>query len=204
MTTASSGCLGLPGLDAPGAGADCPGHWHATFAVFYMGHAGESSSHERLDWALAKTPGGRAYYDFGSAPKMSVAVHMHQSGHEEGGEGLGPAQFHFERAGCTGLADAFAAIDLDLSAAGFAVMPGSPLAATNPDAPTSPAPDAHLLVESRLADGTWRWSEQGPADGLGRQPRDGERLLLYHGDVDAASVQAMQAAVPIPTNRAAP
>ncbi|MFO1532366.1 MAG: hypothetical protein ABR562_01495, partial [Thermoplasmatota archaeon] len=82
----------------------CPDHWHATFAIFLPGPAGPV----RVDFFAPKVPNGVAYYDLatsrsGGDAKMTVALHMHQSGGESSSPAVDAAQWHMEADECTGV-----------------------------------------------------------------------------------------------------
>jgi len=207
--SSSSACSALAeifgGCDT--ASANCPSHWHATFHVYVPGGAPGSDgfdSPQRLDWASPTASNGSPYYNYGTDPAMSVSVHLHQSGPEQGAAALGPAQFHFEGGGkCVGLQAAFHVIDLHVSVGHLATTPDSPLAKANPGGPwdASGRSTLRFFLQAKGSDGKWTWSEKGLGDNVHYQFLDGEATLLAFGHYSDSQLQDMMANVPPPASR---
>ncbi|MES2154994.1 MAG: hypothetical protein V4510_07650 [bacterium] len=198
----------LPGAQ-PAAGTECPVHWHATFAVYVPSDRGadpQQDSPRRIDWSTPATSSGAPYYNYGVDPFMSINVHMHQSRPEQGAMDLGPAQFHFEGKGhCVGIQTAFAAVDLQVTAASLSIAKSAPLQSSNPQGPWQ-AGDRPLrfFLETKLANGTWTWAEPDLASHLAYQLKDGEAMLLAFGTYSDDAIATMKDSVPRPISRTAP
>jgi hypothetical protein len=190
----------------PTRGQECPDpHWHATFAVFLPG---EDGSPRRVDFAAPEAEPGLAYYDYdasvrGGAPDFDAAVHMHQGGYEAGPEGLGPAQWHFERKGrCVPVQAALLAVDVEVVDGGLDLTGGHQQVAGQAGR-FEPAPGESLRfwVEEDTACGEWEWRETDWAMVRGRQLADGDALLVALGDFTDEQVAEMQDGVPAPMSR---
>jgi hypothetical protein len=171
---------------------DCTSHRHATFAVFTPGPGGM----ERLDMAAPKDARGRAYYQLGIARNMTVAIHMHQAGAEQGSAELAASQLHYESPGTCGTVIAsLAAADVHASAKGLAIA-GAHATVGRDGTWSSNATDAVHLYE-RPSDEACAWSEKD-LSGLAAVVPDGLSFAVAFGDPSAAEVSAMEAAVPFP------
>ncbi|MEA3190259.1 MAG: hypothetical protein QOD77_841 [Thermoplasmata archaeon] len=174
---------------------ECPDHWHGTFRVYTPN---EDGSPRMLDMNLPKDAGGRPYYDLGTG-KMRLAIHMHQSGPEQGSEALGPAQLHYEGGTCVGLRTALDIADVGLSADGLVIA--------GQHATTGFAGEwennGNQTLRFWLQDVDGEWAEHPMGDYLDYQVKDGEAVLFAFGNYTDAQVQAMQASVPPPMSRPA-
>lgn len=204
-----AGCAGpdpsteaAPDADSPTAttsaapAVDCRGHRHATFAVFTPGADGP----RRLNLSAPKDAQGRAYYQLGIAPNMTVAIHLHQSGHEQGSALLGETQMHYESPGrCASLADSLTVIDVAAGAHGLTVGGRHEDAGKGHWASNGTAM-ARLYV--RPLGGSCAWEEQ-PIARLDATAADGMSFLVAFGSFGEDEAAAMQAVVPRPEGHAA-
>jgi hypothetical protein len=184
--------------------ASCAGtHAHATFAVFVEA----DGRPRRVDYAAPLSERGEPWYDLGASPTMTVAVHLHQQGPEQGADELGPAQFHYESRGrCPTVQASMAAVETRVEAGGITLHGGH---ATARQDGTWPGP-VRTWLQAAMADPgapegcAWAWSELPLQDWLRIAPRDGEALLAAAGDFTPEEVAGMQAQVPAPMTRAPP
>ena len=200
-TAASPAAPSSPAAGQTPTAPVCRGtHAHATFAVF--GQSGGEP--HRIDYAAPRSDQGRAWYDLGVSPTMTLAVHLHQQGAEQGSDALGPAQFHYEAAGrCPTIAQSMAAVETLVEAGGITLFGGHARAQQDTmwAGPVRAWLQAPAMGEGGCA---WRWAESSTlADWLGHAPKDGEAMLAAAGTFTDAQVAAMQQAVPAPMTRAA-
>lgn len=199
-------------LSQANEGGECPGHWHATQVVFVPNGQKNPDGKDlptRVDWSTPKATSGRQYYDFGVAPKMTLTIHMHQTGPEVGeGVGLGPSQFHFEGDKCIGVQNAYKAIDLDVSEGRMSLVAGSPLAANHaavnpgnagPWVANDTARLRMFLLES-VEDHKWAWREADVGDHMHYQLPDGASMALIYGDYSDRQIQDMLDQTPAGNN----
>ncbi|MEA3202740.1 MAG: hypothetical protein QOI63_406 [Thermoplasmata archaeon] len=179
-------------------GQECPGHWHATFEVYVPGAHGEPV---RVDMATPRALNGNAYYDLSGGAGMGLAVHMHQSGAEQGSAALGPAQWHFEQDGtCVGVKSALHAIEVDATATSLKAYGGH--AQVHQDQTWEANATARLrwFVETQVA-GNWTWQEKTWDQVKSYQLPDGASLLVALGDYTDAQVQGLEKGIPPPISR---
>lgn len=204
----ASGCVS-PALSGMGEivpavqGSHCPDpHFHATFAIFIPA----SSGPERVDFASPRD-GQLVYYDFPTArqgkgaTRMSVGVHMHQTGQEVGSAALGPSQLHMEQSGiCVSVTEALESVEVGLAEGTLRLWGGH--AQADQEGTWTARGDERLRfwVESRAAQG-WAWTERAWADVRGYQLQDGEALLVAFGDYTDSQVATMKSQVPAPMSR---
>jgi hypothetical protein len=191
--SSSSPAPGTTSGNATGSasGVDCRAHRHATFAVFTPGPDGP----RRLNLSAPKDAQGRAHYQLGIAPNMTVAIHLHQSGHEQGSAALGETQMHYESPGrCASIADSLAVIDVTAGEDGLTVA-GQHEAAGKGHWASNATARVHLYV--RPAGEACAWEEQ-EMSALGQTVADGMSFLVAFGSPGQAEAAAMQAAVPRP------
>ncbi|MEA3190261.1 MAG: hypothetical protein QOD77_843 [Thermoplasmata archaeon] len=180
---------------APAEPDACPAHGHATFRVFLPGDDGAP---RMLDLNAPKDAHGRPYYDLGTG-KMRLAIHMHQSGPEQGSAALGPAQLHYEGGVCVDVHNSLMVADVDLQAASLRVY-----GQHSQTGSTGNWTDGQGGVLRTWIQGIdWAWAEHAPADVLETQLRDGESILVAFGDYTDAQVAEMQDLVPAPIGRPA-
>jgi hypothetical protein len=173
--------------------SDCPTHWHGTFHVYYPGQNGEPTL---LDMNAPKDASGRPYYDLGTG-KMRLAIHMHQSGPEQGSAALGPAQLHFEGGVCVGLRSALDVADVAISSDTLTI--GGQHAQVAQDGVWHDGQNGTLRFWLQGIDGAW--TEHDIGDYLDYQMKDGEAALIAFGNYNEEQVKAMQASVPAPMSR---
>ena len=150
--------------------------------------------------AAPRDPQGRAYYQLGVARNMTLAIHMHQAGAEQGSAELAASQLHYESPGTCGTVIAsLAAADVHASAKGLGIA-GEHLAAGQGGSWASNATDAVHLYE-RQPD-SCAWSEKD-LSGLAAVAPDGLSFVVAFGAPTAAHAAAMEAAVPVPMGQAA-
>ncbi|MEA3202743.1 MAG: hypothetical protein QOI63_409 [Thermoplasmata archaeon] len=180
------------------AGPECPGHWHATFAIYVPGAGGQP---EVVDMASPRAASGNAYYDLGGGAGMGLAVHMHQSGAERGRQDLGPTQLHFEQRGaCTGVQAALHVVEADASATSLKLFGGH--AQAHQDRTWTANATATLRWFLQMPEGgNWTWHESGFDQLKAEQLADGASLLVAFGDYTDVQVAAMQASIPAPISR---
>jgi hypothetical protein len=189
-STESSG-VGAPASSAPGA-VDCRGHRHATFAVFVPGEGGM----RRIDLGAPKDAQGRAYYQLGIAPNMTVAVHMHQQGSEVGSSELATSQMHYESPGSCGTLDAsLRSVDMVASDSGLTVAGAHGGVGQAGQWASNATHRVHL--STRPAGDDCAWSTE-PLAALADDVADGMSFLVAFGAPTPAEVAAMQATVPRP------
>jgi hypothetical protein len=192
--TAPTGQPGGPTTpsSSPPPAVDCTAHRHATFAVFTPGPDGM----RRLDMAAPKDPRGYAYYQLGIARNMSVAIHMHQAGAEQGSADLAVSQMHYESPGACGTVIAsLEAVDVHASSLGLAIA-GAHASAGQGGSWSSNATHAVRLY-TRPPGEACAWSER-TLSGLAEVVPDGLSFLVAFGNPTADQVAGMQAAVPRP------
>lgn len=201
---ALSGCAAPPpappASQSPSASTapaiDCTAHRHATFAVFTPGPDGM----KRLDMAAPKDAQGRAYYQLGIARNMTLAIHMHQAGAEQGSEELAASQMHYESPGSCGTVIAsLAAADVHASAKGLTIAGAHASVGQDGTWPSNATDAVHLYERPP---GSCAWSESD-LSGLAAVVPDGLSFLVAFGAPTAAQVAAMEAVVPVPVGHAA-
>ncbi len=192
-------------------GAECPDHWHATQAVFVPGGAkqGEYDTFHRIDWNSPIAPNGRPFYNFNTAPAMSMTIHMHQDGPERGEAAHGPSQFHFEGGTkCIGIQNALHIIHLEVDADSVQIAPDSPLAAANAAYVGPYVNDGnqtlHFFLQTEQDSGQWEWSERNFGEYLHYQLKDGESMLLAFGHYSPEQIEAMKQVIPRPSGSPQP
>jgi hypothetical protein len=184
----------------------CPGHWHATFAVYVPSGAYGEKPMKRIDFASPRAAGGGAYYDLANrAGGMGLAVHMHQSGAETGSQALGPAQWHFEKDGtCVSVQEALASVEVEAMPYNLRLYGAH---AQTHDAGTwvgNFTARVHLFTQEKGPDGAWTWKEGTYSGVIDRQLPDGASLLVAFGETFTdAEVQAMEESIPPPVSRPA-
>ncbi|MFO1535926.1 MAG: hypothetical protein ABR586_09695, partial [Thermoplasmatota archaeon] len=180
---------------------ECPTHWHATFAVHVPGPNGTL---ERVDMATPRALNGKAYYDLSGGAGMGFAVHMHQSGPEQGSGALGPTQLHFEQPGtCVTVKETLHALEMD--AATHTLKLSGAHAQAHQDHTWTDNGTARLRWFVQFeSGGAWEWQERAWAEVQGMQLPDGSSLLVAFGNPTAAQVAEMQAGIPAPISRAPP
>lgn len=182
------------------SGQACPGHWHATFAVYVPGANGQP---QRIDMASPVSPNGVPYYDLSGAAGMGLAVHMHQSANsmETGSSALGPVQWHFEQDGtCVGVRAALHAIEIDATASSLHLYGGH--AQVHQDGTWTANATARLrfFVETK-ANGNWTWQERTFDQVKAYQLPDGSSLLVALGNYTDAQIKQMETTLPAPVSR---
>jgi hypothetical protein len=176
----------------PAPVVDCTAHRHATFAVFVPGPDGM----RRLDMAAPKDSRGYAYYQLGIARNMTVAIHMHQAGSEQGSTDLAVSQMHYESPGACGtIAGSLAAIDVHADANGLTIAGQHGPVGQGGRWVTNSTHAVHLYT--RPVDESCAWSER-PLSALDEGVPDGLSFLVAFGSPTAAQATSMQAAVPHP------
>lgn len=199
-TTATGSATGTNGTSsAPGYSwqqQGCPTHWHATFRIYTPGPDGEP---RMLDMRGPVDANGHPYYDLGRG-RMTVAVHMHQSGAEQGDAVLSTAQIHYEGGVCVNVQATLKTIDVGLTGKALAIA--GQHSQTNSTGIWLGSADHPLRTWIQGANGTW--TERAAASILEYQLKDGESLLVSLGNYTDAQVAAMQASVPVPLGRPAP
>lgn len=174
---------------------ECPDHWHGTFHVYTPNPDG---SPHLLDMNLPKDASGRPYYDLGTG-KMRLAIHMHQSGPEQGSAALGPAQLHYEGGVCVGIQTALDVADVGLSEDKLVIA--GQHAAVGQAGTWENGHNGTLRFWLQTVDGTW--TEHDLGDYLGYQVKDGEAMLFAFGTYSNEQVKMMQDSVPAPMSRPA-
>jgi hypothetical protein len=181
-------------------GQECPGHWHATFAVYVPGPNGAP---QLVDMASPRAPNGNAYYDLSGGAGMGLAVHMHQSGAEKGSEALGPTQWHFEHDGtCVGVKSALHAVEIDASADSLKLYGGHAQAHQEHTWEANETAKLRWFVETQVG-GNWTWQERTWSEVKSYQLPDGSSLLVTFGNYSDAQVKQMEAQVTPPISRSA-
>lgn len=171
---------------------DCTAHRHATFAVFTPGPDGM----RRLNMSAPKDSRGYAYYQLGIARNMTVAIHMHQAGAEQGSADLAVSQMHYESPGtCGTITASLTAADIHASSLGLTISGAHASVGQAGTWNTNATHAVHLYT--RPSDEACVWSER-PLSGLAEVVPDGLSFLVAFGNPTAAEVSAMQAAVPFP------
>jgi hypothetical protein len=168
---ASEGAFGDPG-------PDCPGHWHVTFDVFVDG--------QRV--AFVDNP---AYRITGEGGTLPLETHMHQ-----GQDRI----WHFEPAvpRCIDLGDAAERVDVTWTADSL-TLAGAYHESRGWGGTHVDGVNGTLAFWVHDFGGEWR-EVRGP-DLAGRQPPDGQQVLIVFGDASAATLGQLQAAAtPIPGN----
>jgi hypothetical protein len=182
--------------------ADCTGHRHATFAVAVPDADGNL---QRLDLGAPQDGQGHAYYQLGVAPRMTVAVHMHQAGPEAGSPELQVSQMHYEsNDDCATVAESLHVIDVEASASRLEVAGKHAFKGTW----TAQGADqvrVYLQVPA-TANGvcTWQWAGKEAASGLAHVVGNGESFLVLFGDPAPGNLALLQDGIPAPTGRPSP
>ena len=170
----------------------CPGHWHATFDVYVQ----DGNDTKRLSFAAN---------EFDLNGQTPLRAHMHQGDRKN--------QWHFEQGGlCVGVEEALGYIDVDLSAKTLKVE--GPVHERMGQTGTYRADETHRLVayvehvsdrqyEERnggkvIVDETLEWREHSISSILDYQLKDGERILILHGDYTPEQVEQFKAAMALP------
>lgn len=159
-------------------GPDCPGHWHATFDIFVDGQ----------HVAFVDNP---AYRITGEGGTLPLETHMHRGQDRV---------WHFEPSveRCIDLGDAAARVDVTWTSDSLSLS-GSYHDSRGWGGTHSDGDNGTLQFWVHGWNGEWK-QVTGPqlAD---KQAPDGEQVLILFGDLDAATVQQLQAAAtPIPSN----
>jgi hypothetical protein len=173
--------------------AKCPTHWHATFDVYVQDGNGTA---QRLSFAAPQ---------FDLNGQTPLRAHMHQSDRKN--------QWHFEQGGlCVGVEEALSYIDVNLSPGSVKVE--GPVHEAMGQSGTYKADGTHKLVayvehvsdrqyEERgagkvIVSETLEWREQSISSILDYQLKDGERVLILHGDYTPEQVEQFKAAMAVP------
>lgn len=152
--------------------ASCPGHWHATFAVYVDGE---------------RVPFPQPPYQLAPQGKLPMSMHMHTPSQE---------LLHFEPVPpkCLGVKDAFDLIDVGLSANKL-VLDGDhkegPLGGTYEEQGNKTL--RYFVQEHEEALRETSWSSLRD-----RQLKDGEKLLIAYGDYTDQQVSAYMEAISEP------
>lgn len=172
----------------------CPGHWHATFGVFVPDAEGQPVA---LDFASPIAGNGQRYYQLNVDPKMSIAVHMHQSGAEQGNQHVAASQFHYESSGkCIGIKASLATLDVDVTTTSLTVDGAHGLAQAGTWTEGSSGA-VHVYLESQDATSkAWAWHEVPASEALGHQPGPGQSFMVAFGSYSEAQITAMESQVP--------
>ena len=179
---------------------DC-GHSHVTFAIFLPGEAGEP---HRVDFAAPLNTKGRVYYDYASgSSRMTLALHMHQTGDEVGNATLGPAQWHMESPGeCVQVQEALRLVDVESAVDRLALAGGhTQVEAQRGTFIANATSPLRWWLQSSMPDGEWTWQEKTWDEIRAHELLDGESLLVALGSYSDAQVVTMQAMIPAPISR---
>jgi hypothetical protein len=178
--------------------AACTGHRHATFGVAIPDANGTL---QRLDLAAPRTSQGRAYYQLGIAPRMTVAVHMHQNGPEAGDPEEQVSQMHYERDACATVAQSLHVLDVEASAARLQVG-GLHAAKGNWTTDGEQAVRVYLQRPVTTDDAcVWIWQAVDAAQGLAHVVGNGESFLALFGQPSEADLSALESGIPPPMGR---
>jgi hypothetical protein len=134
---------------------------------------------------------------------MGLAVHMHQSGAEQGTQALGPAQWHFEQDGsCVGVRAALHAVEIDATATSLKMSSTSAHAQVHQDGTYTANATAKLrwFTETNT-NGNWTWQEKTFDQVKSYQLPDGAKLLVALGSYTEAQVHQMEVQIPDPISR---
>lgn len=192
---------------------DCPGHFHATFAIYIPD---EQGAPELVDFASPIAQNGGHYYDLQNRNSgMSLSVHMHQSGAETGSAALAPSQIHFEAPGsCVPLDETLSALDVRASSSKLTLSGGHAQVGQDGTWAESGNQSLRFFVEVRhnetyenvngartLKSASFEWKERtwGQIDDY--QLRDGEKLLITFGNYSDEQIGQLQAGIPDPISR---
>lgn len=158
---------------------ECPGHWHATFAVYVQQDDGSGQAmsfrHPAFDLngPQAQTP---------------FRAHMHQ------GDGIN--QWHFEQGGqCVGVKEAFDYIDVELRADSITFEGKHAELGQAGSYEESGNRTLHAYIESPSGE----WREKSMRSVLGYQLKDGEKLLVTYGAFTDVQLQQFKDAMPDPS-----
>jgi hypothetical protein len=149
---------------------DCPGHWHATFAIY-------------VDGERVRFPQPPYSWD-GEGGKLPLSLHMHAPDDE---------QLHFEPRSprCVGVQSALELLDVRI-APGELALSGAHEGGPHGDAYRDEG-NRTLRVFLEPRDGTL---QEAPVAGiLGHQLRDGEKMLVAFGSYTPDQVRAMMDAI---------
>jgi hypothetical protein len=179
-------------------GQACPGHWHSTFEVYVPGPNGAPA---KVDMATPRAPNGAAFYDLSGGAGMGLAVHMHQSGSEQGSQALGPAQWHFEQDGtCVGVKSALHAIEIDATATSLKLFGAHAQAHQDHTWEANATAKLRWFTETK-ENGNWTWQERTWDQVKSYQLPDGAKLLVAFGNYSDEQVRQMEQIIPNPISR---
>lgn len=162
----------------------CPGHWHAEQQVYIDGHhVTFVNPHFYLEGPSQGVPN-----------TMPVSSHMHQGN---------PDEWHFEPNPSTciklGNAERFIGMSVDSSKLELSGAHSDiPLegAEHNQAGTYAVAGNKTLTAYSQVPDGQWTTESVGHL--MGRQLKDGEKVLILYGTYTDAQVRALKSAEPAP------
>jgi hypothetical protein len=180
-------------------GQACPNpHWHATFEVYIPGPNGMPTL---VNLALERATNGAPYYDLSGGAGMGLAVHMHQTGAEQGSTALGPAQWHFEKDGvCVGVKSALHAVEIEASATSLKLTGAHAQVHQDGTYEANATSKLRWFVETKVA-GNWTWQERTWDQVKSYQLPDGSSLLVALGNYTDAQIKEMESNIPPPISR---
>ncbi len=149
---------------------ECPGHWHATFAIYVDGE---------------RVPFPQPPYQMSPGGKLPMSMHMHSPSQEI---------LHFEPspAECLGVAETFEMLDVDLGA--DAVTFEGSHGAFDGKYEADGNQTLRYFVQPR--DGELQ--EEAWSSLRGRQLANGEKLLVAYGEYSQEEIQSMMDSISTP------
>lgn len=152
--------------------ANCPGHWHATFAVYVEGE---------------RVPFPQPPYLIAPQGKLPLSMHMHTPSQET---------LHFEPAQpeCLGVKDTMELVDVDLSQSKLTLSGGHEQDAFGGTYEESGNKTLRFFTQERDGD----MQEEPWSELRDRQLKDGEKMLIVYGNDTDEEVAAFMEALPDP------